>query len=220
MKPFYLLMLASVFVAGCAEEKPWNEDIEKKAADAIRGKYRIESMQWHGAPVDLDDDGLADENIMREFEALEDIKNYGEDVWGSDIALSTALYSWDGDNWAGEGIGSRNSLYVHLPVQRIDPWRYEQYVQGYDSLRLHGSFQNFESYYHVSWDEIIFADTISSGTFADDMDVMEIKSGGSQWKLVGYGELELTVNYLFHDFLSKELVRDRMTIRLKRIQYQ
>lgn len=208
MKKYISISLLSALctVTACGE-KLWEEDLEKKTADTIRGYYEIESMTWHGSPVDLNDDGVALEDIMAEFEALlgRPLNDY--------VQRTKVSYRWE-----GEGASQWQTIQLYLPVQDIVEWRYSQYLAG-EPLVLYGDYKSFSCNYSILNDKLTFYNTIS--TYGNDRykDHDEIAKGGVTITSPEYGCLEFEVNYLFFDYAVNDLVKNRMTVRFRRVEY-
>lgn len=206
-KHIFISLLSALFAVTACGEKLWEEDLEKKTADAIRGYYEIESMTWHGSPVDLNNDGVALEDIMAEFEAL-----LGRPL--NDYVQRTKVdYGWEGSG------GFRwQTIQLYLPIQEIEEWCYEKYLAG-EPLVFYGDYKSFKCNYSIENDELTFYNTIS--TYGNDhcMDHDEIAKGGVTITSPEYGCLEFEVSYLFFDCAAGDLVRNRMTVRFRRVEY-
>lgn len=56
----------------CSCEKVWEEDLQEKALDEIRGRYEIVSAVWEGdSPIDIDGDGNASYDYYAEWNQVD-----------------------------------------------------------------------------------------------------------------------------------------------------
>ena len=74
MNRLYIVFICLAALSSC--EKVWEDDLQEKALDAIRGRYEIASAVWEGSePIDID----GDENILLIF--LKNINDMLENLY-------------------------------------------------------------------------------------------------------------------------------------------
>ena len=205
--------LLAVLILSCSafscQEKPWEEDLEKKAADSVRGVYEIVSMTWQGEPVDLDDDGQAGTDVLKELMALPSLAG---------IQMPHATFEYE---WEGKGGFRQQSVRVWLPLQWLElDYDKENYV--HDALK--GRYWAFDGTYSIDCtsEEIISFHSWTMDSYGERLrypDAYEIGSA-AEWTQTDYGRMRLKVRYAFHDHIRDGIVKDYVVIDFVRTQYR
>lgn len=70
MNRIYIVFICLAALSSC--EKVWEDDLQEKALDAIRGRYEIASAMWEGTePIDIDGDGNASYDYYAELNQVD-----------------------------------------------------------------------------------------------------------------------------------------------------
>lgn len=70
MNRLYIVIICLAALSSC--EKVWEDDLQEKALDEIRGRYEIASAVWEGTgPIDIDGDGNASYDYYAEWNQVD-----------------------------------------------------------------------------------------------------------------------------------------------------
>ena len=100
MNRLYIVFICLAALSSC--EKVWEDDLQEKALDEIRGRYEIASAVWEGTePIDIDGDGDASYDYYAELKQVDVGWHPQHTVYNRYGRLDIPYTYCENDHWGG-----------------------------------------------------------------------------------------------------------------------
>lgn len=198
-----LLVLA---VSSCGKV---GDNTLRDANESIMGKYECTSMIWNGGSIDLDNDGIASEDIMAEFRNMDLCQ----------IVIETPLRIKE-----AQEIGQYMDFYLEVPMQDI---RYNKVDDTYELLNSaygNGMSLGFafiiDSKGNISLRANRENDSVLTNEYPDFIEHYEYQfTSADEISLLSPGIIVAKVKSAYFDHLTREMVYGETEYRYERISY-
>lgn len=209
MKIKYLLCCAAVLLSGCGKDY---SRVIRLTEDSLQGYYVIETIQWQGNPIDLEGDGTANTDLMKEFEGLPNTK----DMSFFKTVVDPRFYERDGYCSSCFDVPLQGLTYSYSYAKDHPDQPYaERYLLGAD-FNVMVKFTIEESSGQVNWLHYDSTGRKSDGMKRTDYtDLYELGNGD----VIDYGEgrMTLRIDCSYYDYSTKSKVHGPEIITFSRI---
>lgn len=194
LKVLILIALAASLFVSCKKDKSSDPLI---TADLIVGQYKIKSVSWEGAPVDLDGDGVASKDLNVELMSLPFNQN------------ANNFHASVGNSY------DRGRISFFIPIQGYEKEYDGSYPEG---LMIGGDWPINLSYKINSKGEVLIdhLDQIDLGEFDSRIELSNIKNGIAFFDFQEH--LSFRAEYTLYDRLTKQFVEGVIQYTFERIQ--
>lgn len=199
-----LLLLLAVFSCGNVEDNTLRD-----ANESIMGKYKCTSMIWHGGSIDLNDDGIASEDIMAEFSNMDLCQ----------IVIETPLRIEE-----AQEVGQYIDFYLEVPMQDIKYSKINDTYELLNSTYGNGMSLSFafiiDSEGNISFRTNPENDSVLTKEYPDFIEHYEYQFiSADEISLLSPGIIVAKVKSAYFDHLTREMVYGETEYRYERFSY-
>ena len=118
MNRLYIVFICLAALSSC--EKVWEDDLQEKALDAVRGRYEIASAVWEGSePIDIDGDGNASYDYHAEWNQVDVGWHPQHTVYNRYGRLDIPYTYCENDHWGGFVILERRYERLEFDIEVV-----------------------------------------------------------------------------------------------------
>ncbi len=118
MNRLYIVIICLAALSSC--EKVWEDDLQEKALDAVRGRYEIASAVWEGSgPIDINGDGNASYDYYAEWNQV-DVGWHPQHTVNNRLGRLDIPYTYcENDHWGGFVILERRYERLEFDIEVV-----------------------------------------------------------------------------------------------------
>ncbi len=206
MKKIVFVFAALLPIAG--REKPdHSKDVLNSVCDGIRGKYVCKSITFLGEPIDVDNDGECNTDLMKEF--------------GS---LSNCMTAIEAFQWIVPAPDYNVSQYISLeiPIQNVDyDSRWEVYTTSISGNSMFVTFSyavdedgNVTFAVHPEKDSKYYRETYTGIDYGDNG-----CTHGDHIVSISNGILVAVIHCAFYEYSTRTFIKGRAEYTYERVSY-
>ena len=206
MKKSFYVFLLPLLLLSCSKEE---DDSLEKITDAIIGRYECRSATIQGRPLDLNEDGTAEDDMIAEFKGF-DIYNW---FW-QDLQTSVSPV---------KSYGEKRLIYITIPKQRVN---YDKRTGEYTFKAMFGDILYIGFEYSVEESGKIITEPDMKGgndySYEDDsmIELIDYRNNcGRSLSFDQAGGFEALVDCTCYDFATDDMVTVPILFVYERVSY-